>query len=168
MRPSRSIQNPLEPEDGNGKGVVVAFGSGATCPPLALPPAYPAAAYPLRAGDSMVGEGLGNGLDSSPPLGEALGCGAAALGVGLGNGLVCAVACVGVKTPAQSAATSQRATKGECRERTQAVFAARLASRDFLRFALFLWMMPRTAALSNADTAARFTSAGALCSVAFL
>jgi hypothetical protein len=117
---------------------VVAFGSGATCPPLALPPAYPAAAYPLRAGDSKVGEGLGNGFESSPALGEPLGCGVRELGTGLGNGFVCAIACEGAKTPAQSAAISQTATNGGCQERTQAVFAARLASRDFLRFALFL------------------------------
>ena len=32
--------------------------------------------------------------------------------------------------------------------------AARFASRDFLRLALFLWMMPRAAALSCADAAA--------------
>ena len=45
--------------------------------------------------------------------------------------------------------------------------AARLASRDFLRFALFLWMMPRAAALSWADAAAvTFSLVGA--STAFL
>ena len=54
----------------------------------------------------------------------------------------------------------------ECAERYFAAAAARFARRDFLRFALFLWMMPRAAALSCAESLAltkpRFGSAAAL------
>ena len=48
-----------------------------------------------------------------------------------------------------------------------AAAAARFASRDFLRLALFLWMMPRAAALSCADADA-FTLCAVGESVAFL
>src|SRR5580700_10651281 len=52
------------------------------------------------------------------------------------------------------------------RRQAFAVFA-RFAMRDFLRLALFLWMMPRTAALSSADEAALTSAAVAPCAVAF-
>lgn len=91
----------------------------------------------------------------------------AALGIGLGNGFDWS-ACDGENAPAKNAAITQTVAKSERRERTQAAFTARFASRDFLRFALFLWMMPRAAALSNAAVAARRLSGVAPLWVAFL
>src|SRR5690348_10761181 len=44
---------------------------------------------------------------------------------------------------------------------------ARFASRDFFLFALFLWMMPRAAALSSAAEAALRSAAPAFCADAF-
>ena len=54
--------------------------------------------------------------------------------------------------------------------RTNYAFAvfARFAIRDFLRFALFLWIIPRAAALSKADDAALWSETEAPSAVAFL
>ncbi len=51
--------------------------------------------------------------------------------------------------------------------RTYALLAC-FARRDFLRFALFLWMIPRAAALSNAEAACFITSGFAAGAAAFL
>jgi len=114
-----------------------------------------------------VGDGLGNGLVGAAPAGCADGT-ADGEEAGVGRGALAAA--VPPKEPdvAAASAMSPAAAMPAAFVNDQAFFAVFFAMRDFCRAALFLWMMPRTAALSSAEDAVLTVSTSAVSAPAFL
>jgi hypothetical protein len=118
----------------------------------------------LIVGDGLTsGDGLGNGFDNGWLVGGGDGedDGAGAL----------AAAIAGPPSAPAAAATSaviQAAAMPAAFVNDQAFLVVFLAMRDFCRAALFLWMMPRAAALSSADDAVFTVAVSASSAPAFL
>jgi hypothetical protein len=121
----------------------------------------------------MVGDGftcgdeLGNGFDNGGLVGGADG---EVDGAGDVAGAL-AAAIVGPPSAQVAAApivSRQAAATLAAFVKDQAFFAVFFAMRDFCRAALFLWMMPRAAALSSADDAVNTEASSAFSVPAFL
>src|SRR5476651_1107835 len=123
---------------------------------------------PLVPGEALsVGDGLGNGFVGAGPLGCAEGR-AEGEGVGVGRGALAAAVPPKVPDVAAASAMSPAAAMPAAFVNDQAFFADFFAMRDFCRAALFLWMMPRAAALSSADEAVFTVWTSAVSAPAFL